>query len=141
MHKYAVSGNYIVSFSAISDSGCSTIASSNLHIYPVPLPQFLKKDNCLGDSSRFTNVSSIQSGSLNFQWRLTPGMVSAEKNTTYKYQQAGPYAVTLTASSNFGCKDSVTQSIIVHEKPKSDFEFTSACDGTPTELKNNSTIR
>ena len=141
IHKYKSAGNYAVIYSAVTDSGCVNTVSASVVIYPVPVSQFSKKDICLGDSSRFINQSSVSGGSLSCHWSLMSGVSSLNENPCYKYSQPGQFAVKLKVLSSAGCTDSVTHSITVFEKPICEFDFTSACDGTPVELQNKSSIQ
>lgn len=68
-----------------------------------PPPQCLS-----GNSFSFTNTSTISSGTLSYAWDFGDGNSSTQTNPSHTFAAAGIYRVKLVATSNNGCKDSVT---------------------------------
>jgi len=66
----------------------------------------------------FTNTS--QYGDY-YEWEFGDGLTSSEKNPVHTYQTDGTFKITLTAFSNNGCKNSVTQGDLIIKKDASVF--------------------
>ncbi|RYD72679.1 MAG: T9SS type B sorting domain-containing protein, partial [Sphingobacteriales bacterium] len=56
-----------------------------------------------------------------FEWNFGDGILSSEKNPIHTYQTDGTFQITLTAFSNNGCSNSVTQGDIIIRKEVSIF--------------------
>jgi gliding motility-associated-like protein len=103
----------------------------NILVTPLPSVSFTTTDNCVNDTTRFTNLSTISSGSLSsFQWSFGDGYTDLVNfNTSHYYGATGIYNVILTATSNFGCINSDTVPVTVYPKPTSQFSSQPVCVG------------
>lgn len=129
-HTYAAEGAYTVSIQASSNGCTSTVFSQVVNVYPVPSPAFSVSNACAGQSTVFTNGSSISDSSpLTYLWNFN-GMVgptSTAENPAYPYPAPGAYTVTLTVTSANGCTETVSQVVTVFTNPSVAFTSTNAC--------------
>ncbi len=139
-HRYTNIGTYQVQLDVTSDAGCVAQIIKNITVYPNPAANFLATSVCQNEENEFTNFSSIAAGTLTYQWTFGDGFNSVREEPTHRYANAGNFNATLTATSAFGCTDSISRIIQVFPKPVVDFTPTSACRGDSVFFTNNSTI-
>ena len=128
-----------------------TSAAVLITVYQNPNPRvgftINNPTQCLiGNNFSFTDTSSISSGTINRKWNFGTGIndTSLLVNPNKIYSSANTYDVKLIITSNNGCKDSVTKTIIVNPKPNVDFTspilFCLNNSNSTINLTNNSTI-
>ncbi len=136
-HLYAASGTFNVKLVATNNNGCVDSTTSNVEVHALPTPSFNVTSACLGNGLQFNNTSS---GSVSYAWNFGDGSRSATTSPWYNYANPGKYTVMLTATSGFGCKNSISQSVDVYPKPTVSFTTTSVCAGTQASFTNTSSI-
>ena len=130
-HSYAAAGTYNIKLRVNSSFGCVDSVTKTIVVWPKPSPTFTINDSlqCVNlQNFIYTNNSSILTGSMQYDWEFGDGNTSVNnsaKNVSHNYANYGMYDIKLVAISNFGCKDSVTSSIIVAPKPTVDYNITS----------------
>ncbi|MEI7490909.1 MAG: gliding motility-associated C-terminal domain-containing protein [Bacteroidota bacterium] len=117
---YGSPGNHNVGLKAITRNG---IAKAIYKLVPVNFltALFSATSGCIQEPARFTNLTLIygDSTAVHYLWRFGDGsMVSTAKNPTHFYPDSGSYHVTMVASFNDSCKDSVTHSLKVAGNPE-----------------------
>lgn len=123
------------------DNGCDTTITKYVYIAARPKARFNAPEVCEDDITLFDNGSYLQTGTLSYKWKF--GQANAESdlaNPFYKYRGSGTYNVTLIAESDYGYKDSVTQTITINENPIASFEITNACEGTAVRFRDASVL-
>jgi PKD repeat protein len=123
-------------------------ASLSYYIFPIqctqsaPVASFTanKTSLCIGDSVKFTDLSSNCPTSWSWQVNGPVNLVSSVKNPTFTFTTAGTYSVTLTAS-NAGGNNAATQTsyIVVRAAPTDSMVTTpvtcyGGTDGTATVI-------
>jgi gliding motility-associated-like protein/uncharacterized repeat protein (TIGR01451 family) len=140
-HLYAVSGSYNILLTLTSDAGCIDTAIRNLNLFPKPQAAFPVIKICLGDSGRFTDQSSISSGSIvSWSWDFKDGFTSGAQHPVHMFANAGSYQVSLFVSSNTGCTDTVEQTILVTPYPSPAFSVNNTCKDDSVVITNTTTI-
>ncbi|MGB0429127.1 MAG: PKD domain-containing protein, partial [Bacteroidia bacterium] len=139
-HKYANSGTYQVKLVATSNGGCKDSSTQTINITPTPIAAFTANNVCLGESTSFSNSSSISSGTISYFWDFDNGLASTQENPSIKFTNSGSYNVELIATSNNGCSDTATNQVDVFVNPKASFSFANKCLDDTTIFTNNSTI-
>ena len=118
--SYAAIGRYLVTLYAKSNFGCGDTTSQYFRVNVMAKPSFTVNDSdqCFSQNVfKFTNTSTIPTGTLTAKWSYGNGVNSTTYNPTYTFPVYGNYTVKLRAISNFGCTDSITKSIIVYPMP------------------------
>ncbi len=114
---FSVAGIDSVILTETSNAGCISTASQVVTVNPQPVVAFAINDSsqCLtGNSFTFTNNSSISTGTQAYSWNFGDGSSSVTTTSpTYAYVKAGTYKVQLTATSNNGCIDSLSQTVML----------------------------
>jgi gliding motility-associated-like protein len=124
-HAYAGTGTYMVRLVLNDTSYCNYPDSltDTLRVAPLVKAQFTAGDGCAPYNASFNNTSLA---GQQFFWDFGDGTTSQEANPTHLYTDTGTYTIHLTAVDSGTCnlRDSTTQTIQVHAKPKAAFNNT-----------------
>lgn len=121
-------GHYRV---VVSDASGLTDTSRVIHVTlnPQPIVSFSvnRNNQCLpGNYFVFNNTSTITAGAMSYRWHFGDGTMASSATAANSYQASGTYFVSLVATSDLGCRDSVTQAVVVTESPVASFNILSA---------------
>ena len=122
-HVYTSADTFAVHLVAYLN-GCTDSALRTVIVYAKPMLAFTANaaSQCLaGNRFVFTNASSISSGSVAYLWYFGDGSSLPGNNPAHVYAATGTYLVKLVATSNKGCKDSITQTMTVSASPAASF--------------------
>jgi gliding motility-associated-like protein len=139
-HPYDSAGTYTVKLVSTHVSGCKDSISKTITILPVPSVSFSFSDKCLDSSIAFNNQTTISSGSFKSFWQFGNGDTLTSQDPQYQYQDTGTFHVKLKATSTYGCRDSLAQSVKVFPKPSVAFSFTNKCLDSAVSFTDQSTI-
>lgn len=119
---YTAPGGYTISLTVVDGNGCSdTLIEPNYVAIGSVIANFTVPPSvCANSPYTFANTSF---GGNSFVWDFGGGDTSHQKNAVHIFPAAGTYSVTLTADAGPGCRDSITQTIIVEDIQA---DFTSA---------------
>src|SRR6185503_981252 len=143
---YAASGTYNVKLVVTSNNGCMDSVTQSVTVYPKPTPAFSinTANQCVnGNAYVFTNSSTISSGTMTYLWRFGDATTSTSTSPTKTYAASGTYTVMLVVTSNNGCMDSISQTVIVYPKPSPSFSINTAnqcVNGNSYVFTNTSTV-
>lgn len=111
---FTKSGVYSGTLIVTTNDGCKTVPNvlSNINVYIVPSPNFTSNtfDGNMFDAPFV--LSNTSTNYNNIKWVTTLGNFTSN-SINLNYQDEGEYPVTLVATNNFGCKDSITKTIKV----------------------------
>ncbi len=116
-------GTYSITLLVSTSEGCKDTLVENIIINPIANPSFTNNEPCLGDKMFLTNTTEITTGGVDetngYTWLFNeqPPITSTVKNPEFLYTSAGNHTVTLTAVSDSGCVNSVTQTVRVNALP------------------------
>ncbi|MDO9186561.1 MAG: PKD domain-containing protein [Bacteroidia bacterium] len=90
----------------ISENGCTKSFIDSVHVYPKPVALFNSSTilGCVLNPVQFTD-SSVSASPLTYYWNFGNGTSSILQNPLISYSSAGNYPVSLTITSEYGCKD------------------------------------
>ncbi len=113
-------GNYDVQLIIVSPDGCidSTTFINALDVKPQPVADFKWSPEPITMFSTEVLFTNYSTGSDTYQW-FFPGATPAtstleDVSVMYPDGIAASYDVTLIATSNLGCDDTITQTIVIH---------------------------
>jgi PKD repeat protein len=145
LHTYNSPGNYSVTLTATSGSGCSqTVTITNMiTVNARPLSSFNSSGSvCMGDTVFFTNNSSGNGSPItSYSWNFGDGSpASSQQNPFHIYTAFGNYNVTLTANTA-NCNDDTTITVSVSSSPVAAFSsaVTSGCGSLNANFSNSTT--
>ena len=141
LHQFSSAGDQSVLLTATSANGCIDSVRQTVVVRPLPVVNFTVDTACLGQPSLLTNLSSINSGSIeSMLWDFGDGTNSIIRSPSKTYQSAGEFDVTLRATSDLGCAAVKTVIAKVVDSPVADFDVNAACFQQPSLFVNATTV-
>jgi PKD repeat protein len=139
-HVYNVPGTYNISIVIQTIEGCIDSLQSVLNIKPSPIANFTSSNNCLADTTIFTDISQIDFPyqSLNRKWQFPNGDTSFFYQPKYLFNSADEFNVILYVQSTNGCRDTVSKTIAINNKPEANFTYQNNCIGAITQFADSS---
>lgn len=125
----------------LNDTVCNTIFSDTAEIILSDPPNavFAVNNGC-ENPVNFTNNSTFPGSLVNtWAWDFGDGTTSSIKNPVHTFPASGTYTVKLVMITPQGCRDSMTQTVIVYDPPVADFAISGFCPESPTSFTNLST--
>jgi len=121
-----------------SFTGCNlSTATENITVYDSPVAGFSSSaaSQCFnGNQFIFTNTSTIASGTMQFNWDLGDGTTATTADVTHSYAIEGTYTVKLLVTSNNGCIDSSSFTVIVYPSAIAGFTVDNPAQCAETNL-------
>ena len=148
IHKYAQSGDYLVTLSVINENGCGGASDPiKIHISQLPVASFsYSSPGCVGQDVTFTdNSTSVEGDIVSWQWDFgdgTPVETLTSKNPfNHAYNTPGDYLVKLTVTNSNGCASNITPvHVNIYPVPVVDFLLPDACEDDFAQFTDQSTI-
>jgi gliding motility-associated-like protein len=132
---FPTSGTYNVSLAVSTIAGCADTIVQPIEIYPMPVADFNYTNECYGTPITFTDNSSVITGNItNWDWDFGNANTSIAQNPAENYASDGIYTVVLVATTNNGCKDTVTKQVEVYPIPVANFGPEDVCLNFPTQF-------
>lgn len=144
-HSFTQTGNYNVSLKATNDAGCFNILNKLAYIKasdPLQVSfSFSQPVLCRPpETITFTN-NSLGPGTINYAWNFGDGDSSTAANPSHTYNSGGTFSITLTATNNIGCTDSLilTDTLVIKNNQTLIESIDTVCINTMMALSNAST--
>lgn len=135
---YPIAGDYDVTLTVVTADGCTDFITQTVTVTPSPVADFNAAPVCLGATTAFVNLSSIDvsyTGNVDYVWNFGDGSpTSTDENPTHTYATSGTFTVTLTATNDDGCTDQIQKFAIVSALPQAQFTSSSVCEGVATQF-------
>lgn len=142
-HIYQAAGQYNVTLSITTDSGCTAAKTIITPIYPSPDALFTYAGSnpaipyalCAGNYTLFNDMTPAADSVISRQW-IIDGVVNSVTLPTFQYRlpNQGANFVTLIVTTNKGCTAKETQEVDVFPALIADFTYTGACFGDTTRF-------
>lgn len=142
-NTYSATGTYTVTLITTSNSGCKDTIKKTISVYALPLANFnIVYTPCKTASLQVINTSSLNGGTVinNYSYNWNDGSTNALTSiANHTYASSGPKTIKLVVTNVNGCKDSITKSITILQKPSANFNVGHVCLNTSTSFTNAST--
>jgi len=140
VHTFPTQGDYLVTLTATSEFGCSATTQSNVEIFAPLVADFSYSGTCLGDTTRFIDLTSSLSV-VRWQWTFGDfSFPSTATNPNHRYAIPDSlFTVVLQVENAIGCIDTEQKQISIVRKPVANFSTTPVCVGTEVNIADNST--
>ena len=120
--------------------GCIHKDSINVIVSAAPHVGFSTSNICDYDTAKFVNNSSIVYGTITYHWEFGDDSTSSLQNPIHFYDTASVYITRLVATSQFGCKDSLSKQIAVSPAPTALFSVSNVCEYDSAIFTSKSTL-
>lgn len=137
---YGALGTYQIKLSAVDAvDGCRDSLVRTVIIRQKPTAAFnVNAQNCLGDLVQFNNASSQNT---TFEWNFGDNSpVSTQENPSHLYTASGLYNVSLIATNNFGCSDTITRPVSATQPAAVPFTVTIDTLASPWQATFNASV-
>ena len=129
------SGNYIITLTVVSDSGCSNLTNKSVYKYPNFDVAFLYNDTCFGFGNTFKNTSTIDGGTFTDTIWTTSSLDTAYSfDYNKQFSSSGTYTIKLVMEQDSLCRDSFVQDVNVNPLPSPDFKAINTCFDDSTQF-------
>jgi PKD repeat protein len=115
--SYSLDGTYNVSLIASTSFGCKNTSIKPLAVFPIPVLNFNVANACQDVTFNFANSSTINSGSMTYQWDFGDASSSVDTSPLKSYLVPNTYSVSLKALSDKGCGNEKIKSLTVYALP------------------------
>lgn len=124
IHNFPSTGSYTVKLIGVSNQGCPDTAVQYITIFPLPIVNFNRVDNC--ESAIFGVTTTPVSGTVtSYSWNFgDPGSGAANtstlQNPTHQFPGPGAYSIQVTIVSNQNCTATFPNVVTVYPNPYAD---------------------
>ncbi len=135
-------GTYSFQWLENNGAGCIDADTVVIHFDVVPVSDFLplNPDGCSPFTIQFQNTSQF---AVNYEWFFSDNSQSTLNEPSHTFYNSTnndiTYSVDLIAISQFGCKDTITHTLIVHPLPVSQFSHNATPSCSPLTVAFNNT--
>lgn len=139
-HLYNTFGKYNITLISGSNHGCTDTSTKQIEVYPVPSASFTGANVCSGEIVSFQDKSTLATGNITkYFWNFGDGQISTSTNPVHTYTSSGKFLVSLKITSDKGCSDSTSDTVIIYGHPNANFFAADVCNGT-TVIFNDSSL-
>jgi gliding motility-associated-like protein len=109
LKSYTAPGNYTIKL--VNNFGsCSDSLSQNISILPAPRAAFNANPLSSCQAPLIVNFNNTSTGATSYTWDFGDGTTSTQVLPSHSYASEGTYSVTLIATNNAGCSDTIVRS-------------------------------
>ncbi len=131
----------MVNFEVQDSKGCKDDTVQTVVVDTLPIAVFSVNDNCLGDSSLFTNNSQQGSNAFTgWKWKFGDGNSSSLQSPKHLYATYGKYQVYLQVLDANNCSADTTDTVTIWPRPIASFASNTICFRDSTNHISQSTI-
>lgn len=121
-HIFSDTGVFNIKVVANRGQECTDSTTAIVKVYPGFFPAFNSAGICIDNPVIFqdattTNYGVVDSWAWNFGDETTTQDVSAHQDTSWKYSSTGTKTISLTVTSDKGCKKTITHDVTIIDKP------------------------
>lgn len=128
-HTYSSNVAHTASLLITDSIGCKDTVQTIVAPFPLPVVSFNSTSQCEKTNVTCSNQTTINTGSIaSYQWSFGDGSpLTNAVIGTHTYLQSGNFYITLSATSNNGCVDSLSLPITIFQNPTASFTSNSVC--------------
>jgi PKD repeat protein len=119
--------------------GCNNVASELIDITPGPETAFTFQGSCEQESFTFSNATT-GNGITGYRWDFGDGYTSTVPSPIHRFESAGSFPVSLTASNELGCNTTLQQVVAAQFLPVPNFTNDLACSDKEVTFYDQSSV-
>ncbi|MBP5723479.1 MAG: hypothetical protein J6X18_07915, partial [Bacteroidales bacterium] len=128
-HHFSSAGRFPVRLDITNETGCVSSVLETVVIHAKPIAQFAPKIACQFTANDIVSTSTAKPDAIvSTEWRGLQRTVQQEKFEFFS-DSVAYYPLSLKVTTEYGCVDSITDSVKVIESPKIEFIHTRTCIG------------
>ncbi len=142
-HLYSATGTYTAKLEITTDKGCKSETERQIQVIAYPEASFSASRNCLSHAVQLTDNSTginITAYNWDFGNALATTSNLNELQPNVVYHATGKFPVQLIVTNKYGCRDTVTQQITIHNNPKADYSYEIPCQSAGIQFIDQSAI-
>lgn len=118
-------GSWQLILTSAGSVACTAVSDTlTIDVVTPFIPGFEFIETCVDQPMSFTDTTVVYTGTITaYTWYFGDGNTSTAQNPVNIYDSPGIYDVTLVVESSLGCIDSITQSIVVNDRPTAGFNI------------------
>jgi len=123
-HSYSLPGTYTVRLLVTTDHNCKDSSFFTINVFESPVAGFTANtpDACFNNNQFiFTNTSSINTGTLQYNWEFGDGTTATTRDANHSYTVPGTYTVKMTVTSDRNCSEEISSVVTVYPSPDVSF--------------------
>jgi gliding motility-associated-like protein len=135
---FTQTGLFSVKLVVESDKGCKDSLEKQVEVYAHPLAEFTLNEQaqCLENNNIEATLTSQNATNQNLHWGNGSIQDNAQNQTyTNTYTASGSYLISLYTENEYGCTDTVLQSITIHPQPEGSLDPVLVCEDMPVILR------
>ena len=142
LYTYADTGTYSVTLTAVSENGCSSVASEDVTVRLQPNADYQILEGCFGSNITILDISNSFDAGAYYQVDLfndgiyDNGPFPAGDTAVINVGFTGSVLTRIRLTNSSGCMDSVVETMTVNAFPVAGFTSTDACFGGPVTFTN-----
>ncbi|MBR5433608.1 MAG: T9SS type A sorting domain-containing protein, partial [Bacteroidales bacterium] len=128
-HHFSSAGIFPVRLKVVNEAGCVTEKTEGIVIHEKPVAQFSPKIACQYTVCDIYSTSQAGDDAIvSYEWQ---GLQRKENNKKFEFvsDSVAAYPIMLTVVSEYGCVDTLKDSVVVVESSKVEFVHTRTCIG------------
>ena len=116
VHIYTTAGTFSVILTATNSANCSSSLTDSAMItaYPIPIANFLATPEITSILQPYIQFTDESTNGYSYLYEFGDNSSSALKDPNHKYTDTGIFHVTEYVTSEFGCIDSITGTVIIN---------------------------
>jgi gliding motility-associated-like protein len=127
-YTFPSAGTYTVRLAVNRGQQCSDSVTTKVYYYPGFIPDFTFTGICINKPSIFSDHTTTITGEVDsWKWdfgdQSSTADISSSKDASYTYPSLGTRSVRLIVTNTDGCRDTVTKTISIIDKPPINFAF------------------
>jgi PKD repeat protein len=123
-HVFDTAGIYTTVFTVKTSTGCDVSVTKPIDVGGVPQVDFVYGNNCILNSTQFSDNSLITNGSINWwHWNFGGLGSSGNQNPIFIFPDTAVYNVSLTVKTDHNCEDSITYPVEIVAAPIARFSL------------------
>lgn len=129
----------VYSCTITSVTGCTVTLTTQIASSSITAA-FTTSINCQNNAIFTDQTNTFNGTPISWSWDFGDGQTSSLQNPSHNFQSPGLYNVTLISENDIGCKDTITNQVLIWPSPVAVATATNVCEDTPVQLNNASNI-
>jgi gliding motility-associated-like protein len=119
IYNFNQPGQYLVSLTVNTVSGCSKTATDTVRVYPTPMPSIGSADVvCINSPLDITGTLAQPDSTVKWTWTFGNGGLDSSQNPSTRFATPGRYTLNVQAENALGCKTLASKQVVALALPQ-----------------------